>query len=273
MALRACKECGGQVSSKAKTCPHCGAPVSQETGFGCLLLLGMAGFCLIGGVWMIPFDGLKTAPSPTGRAQERSGPEDDFAKFIRELGRPDEVDSTENDSPRPPLVTKWIVYRKAKVRITFLPDAPVGSPPPYRRWKVMALQDSETLEPLTSEEVQRRIRHDDREKPPGTVRRNPEKTQPPPSGNRIPNNLATFLVAYGSPDKVLSSGSDGASDTPPTKDLVYMRENVRVTFSAQSDPSIPVSDDLWILNGAQDATTDEDLLPTELLSRLQKRRR
>ena len=26
MSLEKCPECGGQVSSKAKACPHCGAP-------------------------------------------------------------------------------------------------------------------------------------------------------------------------------------------------------------------------------------------------------
>ena len=29
MALRKCKECGENVSTKAKRCPHCGAPVNQ----------------------------------------------------------------------------------------------------------------------------------------------------------------------------------------------------------------------------------------------------
>lgn len=31
MALMKCEECGGQVSSKADKCPHCGAPVNENT--------------------------------------------------------------------------------------------------------------------------------------------------------------------------------------------------------------------------------------------------
>ena len=30
MALKKCSECEGEVSSKAKTCPHCGAPAPKE---------------------------------------------------------------------------------------------------------------------------------------------------------------------------------------------------------------------------------------------------
>jgi len=31
MALKNCKECGKEVSSKAKSCPHCGAPIKKKT--------------------------------------------------------------------------------------------------------------------------------------------------------------------------------------------------------------------------------------------------
>ena len=35
MAIRTCRECGNQVSDKARTCPHCGAPgpVAPKPGF------------------------------------------------------------------------------------------------------------------------------------------------------------------------------------------------------------------------------------------------
>lgn len=49
MALTECKECGKQISDKAKACPHCGADTSANWELisrGCgtsLLLLGFAG--------------------------------------------------------------------------------------------------------------------------------------------------------------------------------------------------------------------------------------
>lgn len=51
MALTNCKECGNEVSNKAETCPHCGAPVKKrpkQHGCGTLLLIGIVAFILIG---------------------------------------------------------------------------------------------------------------------------------------------------------------------------------------------------------------------------------
>src|SRR5687768_10044019 len=41
MALKKCRECQREVSSKAKACPGCGAPVRVEIGLGkgCLLVV------------------------------------------------------------------------------------------------------------------------------------------------------------------------------------------------------------------------------------------
>lgn len=35
-----CSECGKQVSDKASSCPHCGAPVESKSGLNLDLLLG-----------------------------------------------------------------------------------------------------------------------------------------------------------------------------------------------------------------------------------------
>jgi hypothetical protein len=35
MALKKCKECGNEVSTKAKKCPMCGAPVKSSSSSGC----------------------------------------------------------------------------------------------------------------------------------------------------------------------------------------------------------------------------------------------
>ena len=38
MALRACRECGTEVSTEAKTCPKCGAPSRRSVGVGGVVL-------------------------------------------------------------------------------------------------------------------------------------------------------------------------------------------------------------------------------------------
>lgn len=51
MAITKCKECGGKLSTKAETCPSCGAKVNatQEAFAGCLgSLLSLAFFLWLG---------------------------------------------------------------------------------------------------------------------------------------------------------------------------------------------------------------------------------
>ncbi len=40
MGLNKCKDCGHEVSSRAKSCPNCGAPMKGGFKFGCLSLIG-----------------------------------------------------------------------------------------------------------------------------------------------------------------------------------------------------------------------------------------
>lgn len=52
MALKKCKECGKEISTKAKTCPGCGAPVKAapkqiKTKTGCLIIGGVILFIIL----------------------------------------------------------------------------------------------------------------------------------------------------------------------------------------------------------------------------------
>ena len=42
MALKKCKECGHDVSSKAESCPSCGAKQKESSTFGCLSVVALA---------------------------------------------------------------------------------------------------------------------------------------------------------------------------------------------------------------------------------------
>ena len=52
LATVKCRDCGGRVSKRAKTCPHCGAPmkkqVSSITGIGCLVIMLLFIFICMG---------------------------------------------------------------------------------------------------------------------------------------------------------------------------------------------------------------------------------
>ena len=62
MALIKCKECGGDVSKKAKACPSCGAPAKKKTTRLTWLVLIFAGAVVISGIMAPPSTKKITAP-------------------------------------------------------------------------------------------------------------------------------------------------------------------------------------------------------------------
>lgn len=78
--------------------------------------------------------------------------------IIAKYGNPDVIDSTEYDNPRPPFVTKWLIYQKENVRFMFLADAPVSSPPPYNKWLLLGAQDVRDDRVLNTDEVAARMK-------------------------------------------------------------------------------------------------------------------
>lgn len=81
----------------------------------------------------------------------------DLNRVVALYGKPDKIDSTEYDRPRPPIVTKFLEYNKARVRIVLIADAPMGAPPPYKQWRFVGVQDIKTNQPLSGEEAKRRL--------------------------------------------------------------------------------------------------------------------
>jgi hypothetical protein len=77
--------------------------------------------------------------------------------LIAQYGAPDSIDSTEYDKPRPPIVTKWLIYKKEKVKIMLVADAPMGSPPPYQTWKLFGVMDSRSNAMLEPPEFKKRM--------------------------------------------------------------------------------------------------------------------
>ncbi|WP_320045158.1 zinc ribbon domain-containing protein [uncultured Desulfobacter sp.] len=88
MALMKCKECGKEVSTKAKECPNCGAPVkrSSSIGSGCLTIIAI--FFVIGiiGSWFDndkSYKSTKTQSSYTNSSY--AGAISDLQKYGRAL--------------------------------------------------------------------------------------------------------------------------------------------------------------------------------------------
>jgi len=88
-----------------------------------------------------------------------SSPLDEVDLFINKYGPPDRQDSTANDIPRPPIVTRVLIYDAEHVRATYAPDGNFGGGPPYKGWKLIGFQDTRDDHVLKPSEVDQRLKN------------------------------------------------------------------------------------------------------------------
>lgn len=62
---------------------------------------------------------------------------------VYRCGQPDAVLDTSYDDPRPPIPSRLVTYRKARLKFAYVPTDPIGNPPPYH-WKMMGVIDTRT---------------------------------------------------------------------------------------------------------------------------------
>lgn len=76
--------------------------------------------------------------------------------LVANCGRPSSDDSTEYDSPRPPIPTRIIGYRRFGLRFIFIPGKPAAlfDPPPYR-WDLIGIADMKASDPSKARVVHR----------------------------------------------------------------------------------------------------------------------
>lgn len=103
----------------------------------------------------------RTATRPDdlmGTRSDYQGNMDQFGPIIAMYGRPEKDDSTENDIPRPAIVTRFIEYRPENVKIAFVPIAKLGAPPPYKKWNVIGYIDMKTDTKMSKQDAAERLK-------------------------------------------------------------------------------------------------------------------
>lgn len=78
--------------------------------------------------------------------------------ILNRFGKPDIDDSTEYDQPRPPMVTRWLVYQRSDVCVLYLANAKIGTPPPYNGWLLTGFTDAESKTAISAAEAIRRLK-------------------------------------------------------------------------------------------------------------------
>jgi hypothetical protein len=73
---------------------------------------------------------------------------DEAAPFLAAYGPPEDEKSAESENPRPPLITRLLIYRPENVRVVLIADEPIGTTSRVRRWKLLGFQDDTTDTPM-----------------------------------------------------------------------------------------------------------------------------
>lgn len=136
--MKNCRECGKQLASNALVCPGCGKrfahPIVKFVIYG---LVGLFGIGFLSTVF-------RTQSLESADKSISSTPNNDADLLISRCGAPDKDDSTAYDTPRPPIPTRLITYKRAHLMFAYYPDdKKVGDPPPYT-WKLLGIKDTRT---------------------------------------------------------------------------------------------------------------------------------
>ena len=82
----------------------------------------------------------------------------DSELLIYRCGTPDTVLDTSEDNPRPPIPSRLLTYRKARLKLVYIPSDPIDKPPPYH-WKFMGVIDTRTNNAVTPDQLQSTLQH------------------------------------------------------------------------------------------------------------------
>jgi hypothetical protein len=117
------------------------------------------GILLVVGIGALIFgsNSSNNSGSNSTSSQTTAKARDDSGNFVSIFGAPDRVESSEYENPRPPIVTKQLIYKRQNVRAVFVADVPANTPPPYDAWKLLGFQDQRTNQPISNDELQRRM--------------------------------------------------------------------------------------------------------------------
>jgi hypothetical protein len=157
-----CRKCGARSETWPKHCPACGAKMPSKSAavvavcvfgvFGVLLLRACVGGTGTEAQAATSAGGAGTATSrlAAGSATAR----DDLDLFIKRYGKPDEDDSTLHDNPRPPIVTRFLRYKKEGVKAVYVYERD-GS------WKLVAFADARSGKPISPDQAAERMKKRD----------------------------------------------------------------------------------------------------------------
>jgi hypothetical protein len=147
--MKPCPTCKKMVANSCQFCPGCGRKFYNSFArflkwtFG--IIFGFIALCIFIG----SLSGNHATPITDSRGNAvPDGVTDDASLLIARCGQPSLDDNTAYDNPRPPIPSRWVEYRKQKLRFLFIPGfgATAESAPPYK-WKLVGTTDMSASDP------------------------------------------------------------------------------------------------------------------------------
>jgi len=158
-----CSACGNTLPVGAKVCANCGVPLvalvvppPKRTLLKILLFVVVA-FIFLAVLGDIGHRNVTLNPSRSvsSKVDLQNSAGNDAEEMLARCGTPFKDDSTAYDSPRPPIVTRFIEYkvRGMHLRFIYVPNnGHAGDPPPYN-WKLQMVANVRTNRLLSRSQV------------------------------------------------------------------------------------------------------------------------
>jgi len=156
-----CSACGANLPAGANNCGHCGVPIvalavpPPKRTFLKIVLFLIVMFLFFVVLGKISEINESNNPSRRPTTSTASSSLNDPEELLSHCGTPFKDDSTAYDSPRPPMVTRFIEYKVkgTHLRFIYIPaTGHPGDPPPYQ-WKLTMIANAKTNRLLSRGEV------------------------------------------------------------------------------------------------------------------------